>query len=81
MGVLIKRVEFRENVRAFFPQGQRKNVCNNEVSVLRGFDCIFKLRGLGNKLKENTYRIRINNMFFCYFLPRQGAKYDFYKRQ
>ena len=35
-GVRIKRVEFRQNVRAFFPQGQ--TVRNNEVSVKRGFD-------------------------------------------
>ena len=32
--VRIKRVEFRENLSAFFPQGQSKNVCNNKVSVL-----------------------------------------------
>ena len=37
--VRIKRVEFRENVRAFFPQGQSKlwtkqTVCINGVSVL-----------------------------------------------
>ena len=32
--VRIKRVEFRENLSAFFSQGQRKNVCNNKVSVL-----------------------------------------------
>ena len=31
--VRIKRVEFRENVRAFFLQGQGKLVRNNEVSV------------------------------------------------
>ena len=65
----------------FLSPGTQQTVRNNEVSVLRGFDCIFKLRGLGNKLKENTYRIRINNMFFRYIPPRQGAKYDFYKRQ
>jgi len=32
--VRIKRVEFRENVRAFFPQEQTKTVRNNEVSTL-----------------------------------------------
>ena len=30
---IIKRVEFRENLRVFFPQGQGKFVRNNEVSV------------------------------------------------
>ena len=30
---IIKRVEFRENLRVFFPQGQGKLVRNNEVSV------------------------------------------------
>ena len=38
-----KWVECKENVRAFFPQGQRKTVRNNEVSVLRGFDCILNI--------------------------------------
>ena len=31
--VRIKRVEFRENVRAFFPPGTKQTVRNNEMSV------------------------------------------------
>ena len=34
--VRIKRVEFRENVRAFFPPGTKQTVRNNEMSVLSG---------------------------------------------
>ena len=34
--VHIKRVEFKENVRAFFPPGTKQTVLNNEVSVLSG---------------------------------------------
>ena len=33
--VCIKWIEFRENVRPFFPQGQSQ-LCDNKVSVLRG---------------------------------------------
>ena len=36
MAVRIKRVEFRENVRAFFPPGTKQTVRNNGVSVLSG---------------------------------------------
>ena len=36
MAVRIKRVEFRETVRAFFPPGTKQTVRNNGVSVLSG---------------------------------------------
>ena len=32
----VKRIEFKENVRAFFPQGQRKLSVINEMSILSG---------------------------------------------
>ena len=43
-GVDIKQVEFRENVRAFIPQGQSKlsiiMMCRYEAGVCKaGFDC------------------------------------------
>ena len=34
--VHIKRIEFRENVRAFFPQGESKLSKINEMSILSG---------------------------------------------
>ena len=43
-GVRIKRVEFRDNVKAFFPQGQSKQfLILNELSVLKGLcdSCLF----------------------------------------
>lgn len=38
VGVRIQKVEFRENVEAFFPKGQiiKQTVANNKVSVSSG---------------------------------------------
>ena len=41
--VRIRRIEFRENVRAFFPPGTRKTVRINGVSVKRGPSLIFDI--------------------------------------
>ena len=35
--VCIKRVEFRENLRAFFSSGTKQTVPKNEMSVERGW--------------------------------------------
>ena len=43
LSVPIKRLEFRENVRCFFPQGKKQTVCYIEVSVKLGLTVSYKL--------------------------------------